>query len=74
MINPINASSGMKLIDCYNESFNSASSSLWTAVSTTSKKIGLVLGLVFVSGKMYSMVVNSLMSSAGSVYSDMLEA
>lgn len=44
------------------------------AVSTTSKKIGLVLGFCFVSGRIYSIVVNSAINSAGRVCSDMLEA
>lgn len=71
MIRPIIASGGMKLIDCYKESFNSASSSLCTAVSTIRIKMGLVFGLDLDSGRMYSIVLNSGMSSAGRVCSDM---
>lgn len=61
-------------MDCCKESFNSANSSLYTAVSTTSKKTGLVFGFVDVAGKMYSIVEKSVMSSAGRVYSEILEA
>ena len=71
---PMRASSGMKLMDYYSESFNSASSSLYTAVSTTSRKIGLVFGLFLDSGRIYSIVVNSAINSAGKDYSEMFEA
>jgi hypothetical protein len=64
----------MKLIDYYSESFSSASSSLKIAVSTIIIKIGLVLGFDLVSGRMYSIVLNSGISSAGRVCSDILEA
>jgi len=70
---PISASSGMKLMDYWSESFSSASSSLGTDVSTISKKMGL-LACWFWFGKMYSMVVKSWMSSAGSWASLMLLA
>jgi hypothetical protein len=48
----------------YNESFNSESSSLEIAVSTSKIKIGFKLAVVL--GKMYSIVVKSGISSAGS--------
>ena len=67
-------SSGMKFIDCWRESFSSASSSLYTQVSTISKKIGLAFGVYLFSGRIYSIVVNSAISSAGSDYSEMFVA
>lgn len=68
------ASGGIKLMDCYRESFSSASSSDWMAVSTIRMKMGREFGFCLVSGMMYSMVENSGTSSAGRVCSEMLEA
>ena len=68
------ASWGIKLMDCYSESFNSANSSLCTAVSTMTRKIGREFGFYLVSGKTYSIVLNSGINSAGRVCSEIFEA
>ena len=60
----------MKLIDYWRESLSSLSSSESTAVSTKITKIGFAgAGWPATGGKMYSIVVKSGMSSAGSCYS-----
>jgi len=43
-------------------------------VSTIKRNIGLVLGFYFDSGRIYSIVLNSGISSAGRFYSDMFAA
>lgn len=63
------ASYGIKLIDCCRESLSSDSSSLDTAVSTRIMKMGLRLAVWL--GRMYSMVVKSGISSAGSCWGAM---
>ena len=73
MIRPIKASSGIKLILCCKESLSSASSLELIAVSIIKKKMGFE-AWALVSGKMYSMVVKSWMSSAGSYSGEMLLA
>jgi hypothetical protein len=74
VIRPIKASYGINVIDYYSESLSSASSSDCTQVSTTNKKMGLAFGDYLVSGKIYSIVVNSGINSAGNVCSEILEA